>query len=147
MLYEVITKELWGENHPDYLMVLNNIALNYTELKDYEEALKIDTEIVDKRKRLLGQNHPDYLVSLINLAITEFNVGQLDSSSVHYSEYYNSRITSYNVCYTKLLRIPLKKQALTWFLVGLMPNHYRKGVIGTILIPMPLFLLIQTISL
>ncbi len=82
-------KELWGENHPDYLMVLNNIALNYTELKDYEEALKIDTEIVDKRKRLLGQNHPDYLVSLINLAITEFNVGQLDSSSVHYSEYYN----------------------------------------------------------
>ncbi|CAE6529315.1 unnamed protein product [Rhizoctonia solani] len=73
---EVFKQEL-GEDHPETLRCMNNIATAYTALGRYE-AEKIMVQVVDARKRILGEEHPSTLRCMSNLADNYRRLGQLD---------------------------------------------------------------------
>lgn len=64
-----LAKESAGEEHPNYLISLNNLGLLYYKLDNYAEALPLYQEALQKWKRVLGEEHPSYITALNNLAI------------------------------------------------------------------------------
>ncbi|ORY50598.1 TPR-like protein [Rhizoclosmatium globosum] len=61
-------KRVLGQDHPDTLSSLNNLALLYKSQGKYEQAEPMYIECLETSKRVLGQEHPDILSSLSNLA-------------------------------------------------------------------------------
>ncbi|KAJ6530021.1 kinase-like domain-containing protein, partial [Mycena vulgaris] len=57
-----------GENHPDTLSSMYNLALAYSGLHKFKEAQELGLATMQKRKQVLGENHPDTLSSMYNLA-------------------------------------------------------------------------------
>ena len=56
-------KETLGENHPDTLASLNNLANSYSVLGEYNKALELKNAVYNARKVILGETHPDTLAS------------------------------------------------------------------------------------
>ena len=63
-----ICEELYGKEHPDYALSLNNLALYNSSLGNYSEAIRLGVEAMNIRERVYGREHPDYANSLNNLA-------------------------------------------------------------------------------
>jgi len=57
-----------GNDHPDTLISLNNLADLFKDKGDYESALPLYKECLAKRRLVLGNDHPDTLTSIFNLA-------------------------------------------------------------------------------
>ena len=57
-----------GSNQSNCAMSLNNLAMYYSALGDYNEAIRLGTEAMEVSKRVLGSDHPNYAMSLNNLA-------------------------------------------------------------------------------
>jgi tetratricopeptide (TPR) repeat protein len=53
-----------------------NLAVTYYEQKRWEEAEKLELQVVEARKRVLGPEHPDTLTSMHNLAYTYMGQGR-----------------------------------------------------------------------
>ena len=47
-----------GQEHPDTLVSMNNVALNLKDKGENEKAISLMEECVRKRKQVLGQDHP-----------------------------------------------------------------------------------------
>lgn len=76
--------ETVGRNHDDALEVLknlNNIAIQYDEMKNADRCIQLLQKIFDIRFSVLGATHPDTRLSLYNLAITHKNIGNLDEAA------------------------------------------------------------------
>ncbi|KAH8833157.1 hypothetical protein DL96DRAFT_710944 [Flagelloscypha sp. PMI_526] len=67
---------LFGPEHPKTLSNMNNLAINYFNLAQHAEALKLGQRVVELRRRILGPEHPDTLNSMSNLAATYSNIAQ-----------------------------------------------------------------------
>ena len=52
-------KRVLGEDHPDTLISLNNLAGLFERKGEYDRALPLYEECLAKRKRVLGEDHPD----------------------------------------------------------------------------------------
>ena len=61
-----ISKKLYQEE--DLANYLTGLALYYSELGDYAEAIRLGTEAMNIRKEVYGEKHQDYATSLNNLA-------------------------------------------------------------------------------
>ena len=60
---------LLGQNHPDTLTSLEQLALTVCHLEGHaEDAVRLMTEVVLTRSRILGEEHPSTLRSLAGLA-------------------------------------------------------------------------------
>ena len=57
------------ENHPDYAISLNNLALLYESMGEYARAESLFRQALEISKKTLGEAHPDYAHSLNNLAL------------------------------------------------------------------------------
>ena len=57
-----------GEEHPDTLSIMVNLATTYWNQGQWKEADKLEVQIMQKRKKRLGEEHPDTLTSMGNLA-------------------------------------------------------------------------------
>ncbi|KAL9610367.1 MAG: hypothetical protein Q9167_004937 [Letrouitia subvulpina] len=57
-----------GEEHPDTLKSIHNLAIIYKSQGRYKEAEALEVQVLDIRKSVLGEEHP--LKSMNNLAIT-----------------------------------------------------------------------------
>ena len=64
-----------GEEHPDTIRTLNNLAGTYSKLGDRRRALELEEKVYSLRCRILGEEHPDTLTSLNNLAGTYSGLG------------------------------------------------------------------------
>ena len=64
-----------GEEHPDTLSSLSNLALTYGDLGNYQKALELQEKAYTLCCRILGEEHPDTLASLNNLASTYGDLG------------------------------------------------------------------------
>ena len=68
-------KDEYGENHPNTLSTLNNLASTYSDLGNHQKALELKQQVYERRKEVLGENHPNTLLTLNNLASTYSNLG------------------------------------------------------------------------
>ena len=84
-------KEILGENHPDTLTSLNNLAITYSSLGDYNKALEMKNAVYNARKEILGEKHPDTLASLNNLASSYSYLGDYNKACELQNAAYNAR--------------------------------------------------------
>jgi len=72
----VVNKRTLGEEHPDTLGSMHNLANCYREVGRRQEALELLEKVVVARRRTLGEEHPDTLRSMHALAIRYSEVGR-----------------------------------------------------------------------
>ena len=65
-----IRLEILGEEHPDTLTSMNNLAATLEAQGDAEGARRLQEQVLEVRRRVLGEEHPDTLTSMGNLALT-----------------------------------------------------------------------------
>jgi Flp pilus assembly protein TadD len=70
-------KRLQGDEHPDTLTSMNNLAGTLKAQGDLPGARRLQEAVLKAMKRLLGDEHPDTLGSMSNLAITLQGQGDL----------------------------------------------------------------------
>ena len=63
-------KILLGEDHPDTLNSMANLADLLFSQNRWKEAEELEIQVIEKRRRVLGEEHPDTLVIMHNLAMT-----------------------------------------------------------------------------
>ena len=64
------SKGVLGQDHPDTLTSMANLASTYRNQARWKEAEELFVKVMEARKGVLGQDHPDTLTSLANLAFT-----------------------------------------------------------------------------
>jgi hypothetical protein len=62
---EVLAKRIriQGEDHPETLTAMYNLALTLREQGDDVTALSLEVEVLEKRRKVLGNEHPDTLLA------------------------------------------------------------------------------------
>ena len=60
--------KILGEEHPDTLTTLNNLATTYYQLGDLEKAAEMFEKVYSLFCKILGEEHPDTLSVQNNLA-------------------------------------------------------------------------------
>lgn len=55
-----------GEEHPDTLISMANLALTYSNQGQSKEAEKLLVQVIETEKRVLSKAHPDVLISKTN---------------------------------------------------------------------------------
>ncbi|KAJ7496428.1 hypothetical protein FB451DRAFT_1549581 [Mycena latifolia] len=69
-------KKVLGEDHPDTLLTMENLAYTYFKLGQHKEAEELRVTLIKKQKQVLGEDHPDTLLTMGNLASTYSSLGQ-----------------------------------------------------------------------
>ncbi len=70
--------EHFGDRHPSTALSLNNLAVLYYSMGQYDRALPLHESALEIRKSELGDRHPDTATSLNNLAELYRSIGQYD---------------------------------------------------------------------
>jgi tetratricopeptide (TPR) repeat protein len=70
------TTRALGENHPDTLGSMSNLAITYRNRGRFKEAEELVVQVLEVRKRVFGEDHPDTLTSMNNLALTYWAQGR-----------------------------------------------------------------------
>ncbi len=65
-----VRRRVLGEDHPDTLTSMNNLANDLWALGDASGARELHEEALSIRRRVLGEEHPSTLSSLHNLCVT-----------------------------------------------------------------------------
>jgi hypothetical protein len=73
-------RRVLGDDHPDTLTTMNNLAETRHDLGDLQGARELLEQVLDASRRLLGPEHPDTLISMNNLAETRHDLGDLDGA-------------------------------------------------------------------
>ena len=73
-------KKLLGAEHPDTLLSMGNLAINYYDQGKFNEAEQLEVQVLDMWKKLLGAEHPKTLTSMGNLASTYRDQGKFDKA-------------------------------------------------------------------
>ena len=72
--------------HPDIASTLNNLGNSYTEMEDYQEAVKLHIQSLKMKKAIHGINttHPDIASSLGNLGHCYMKMGNYQEAAMCY---------------------------------------------------------------
>ncbi len=70
-----VRRRALGEEHPDTLMSMNNLAETLRDLGDTSRARELHETALAVRRRVLGEEHPDTLNSMSNLAALLWDLG------------------------------------------------------------------------
>jgi tetratricopeptide (TPR) repeat protein len=65
-----------GEEHPDTLTAMVNLAATYWNQGRSKEAEELFVKVMEARSRVLGEEHPSTLTAIANLAATYWNQGR-----------------------------------------------------------------------
>ena len=57
-----------GEDHPETIISLNNLAICYSAVGDYEKALEYGEKAYSQSEKVLGEDHPDTIRRRRNLS-------------------------------------------------------------------------------
>jgi uncharacterized protein involved in tolerance to divalent cations len=69
-----------GEEHPDTLTSMSNLASTYWNQGKLNEAEGLQVMVMETSLRVLGEEHPDTLTIMSNLASTYRNQGKLNEA-------------------------------------------------------------------
>ncbi|KAJ7694259.1 hypothetical protein B0H14DRAFT_2651109 [Mycena olivaceomarginata] len=75
-------KHVLGEEHPDTLTSMANLAATYWNQGHWKDAEALEVVVMEKRKHVLGEEHPDTLTSMANLAATYRHQGRWKDAEV-----------------------------------------------------------------
>jgi hypothetical protein len=64
------SRRVLGEEHPDTLTSMNNLALTLYASGDLPGAREACEQVLDGRRRVLGEKHPDTVASAWDLFLT-----------------------------------------------------------------------------
>jgi tetratricopeptide (TPR) repeat protein len=81
-----LRRRLLGEDHPDTLSVMNDLAYLYRAEGKYAQAEPLASKVLEVRRRLLGEEHQDTLRSMNVLGLlyrSEGKTPQAEALSVH----------------------------------------------------------------
>ena len=73
-------EKTFGEEHPDTLVALCNLALAYSDLGKYEKAFELNEKCYEISCRILGEEHPTTLTVLGNLALAYSVLGNYEKA-------------------------------------------------------------------
>ncbi|KAF8143450.1 hypothetical protein K438DRAFT_1783749 [Mycena galopus ATCC 62051] len=62
--------EILGDDHPETLTVMNNLASTYQSLGQIQDAEQLQLVVLERRRKILGAEHINTLTAMNNLAIT-----------------------------------------------------------------------------
>jgi hypothetical protein len=79
--YDILQK--FGEDHPDTLTRMSNLALTYRNQGKLEDDADLNERVLEAWERTLGEEHPDTLTSMSYLAWTYEELGRERSSRSH----------------------------------------------------------------
>ena len=71
-----ICEKLYGKEHPDYALSLNNLAGYNSSLGNYSEAIRLGTEALNIYEKVYGKENEEYLYSLSMLFMMFFRAGK-----------------------------------------------------------------------
>ncbi|KAJ3270862.1 hypothetical protein HK104_004830 [Borealophlyctis nickersoniae] len=71
-------RRVLGEDHPDTLDTVGNLAFSYNEQGKYEKAEPLYVDCLERRRLVLGEDHPRTLLSINNLAASYINQRKYD---------------------------------------------------------------------
>jgi hypothetical protein len=71
-------KRILGEEHPQTLTIMDDLALVLRNTKQWKEAEELCLQVIWTRKRVQGVKHPDTLSSIANLQSTYRDQGHLE---------------------------------------------------------------------
>ena len=72
---------------------MGNLASTYRNQGRWEEAEKLEVQVMETRKTKLGADHPDTLTSMANLASTYRNQGRWEEAEKLYVQVMETRKT------------------------------------------------------
>jgi tetratricopeptide (TPR) repeat protein/CHAT domain-containing protein len=75
-----IYKKALGKEHLDFATSLNNLAIIYNKIGQYEKALQLQEQSLAIYKKALGEEHPNVAISLNNIAQLYYNLGQYEKA-------------------------------------------------------------------
>ena len=70
------SKRVLGEEHPNTLTSMKNLASTYRKQGRWKEAVSLDVQVMEVRKRVLGEDHPSTLISMDDLAFIWKHMGR-----------------------------------------------------------------------
>jgi eukaryotic-like serine/threonine-protein kinase len=76
----VLNRDGVGEEHPDTLTSMNNLASTLWDQGDLNGARQLQEKVLEVRRRTLGEEHPNTLTSMNNLASTLRDQGDLNGA-------------------------------------------------------------------
>jgi tetratricopeptide (TPR) repeat protein len=74
-------RRILGEEHPDTIMAMNNLANTLGDQGQLEEAAEMFKKVVEKMRWILGEEHPYTITAMNNLACIFGDQGQLDEAA------------------------------------------------------------------
>ena len=89
-MLQILETEL-GPEHPSIATTLNNLALLYLHMGDYEQALPLYQRALDIYEKVLGPQHPDVATTLNNLAGFYRHMGDYEQALPLYQRALNIR--------------------------------------------------------
>ena len=75
-----VIEDVLGTDHPDTLMVRNNLAFAYHSVGRFDEAIELYERVLADQKWVLGPDHPNTLTTRSNLAGAYRSVGRFDEA-------------------------------------------------------------------
>ena len=87
-----VVESILGADHPDTLVLRNNLAGAYQAAGRLGEAITLYAAVIADRSRVLGPNHPQTLTSRNNLALAHQRAGRLSQAISLYKEVVADRV-------------------------------------------------------
>ena len=75
-----VIEDVLGTDHPDTLMVRNNLAFAYHSVGRFDEAIELYERVLADQERVLGPDHPKTLTTCNNLAVAYHSAGRFDEA-------------------------------------------------------------------
>jgi tetratricopeptide (TPR) repeat protein len=72
---------LRGEEHPDTIWAMRNLANSFGDLGKLDEAASMQREVLEKLRRIFGKEHPSTIAAMNDLAVTLRDQGKLDEAA------------------------------------------------------------------
>ncbi|KAF8133603.1 hypothetical protein K438DRAFT_1739049 [Mycena galopus ATCC 62051] len=73
-------REILGDDHPDTMIAMNNLAYTYHSLGQFEEAEQLELVALEKQRKILSDEHPDTLTTMNYLASTYHSLGRFEDA-------------------------------------------------------------------
>jgi hypothetical protein len=71
-------RRIQGEEHPDTLTTMDNLALTYQDQGKPVDAAQLQEKVLEARRRIQGEEHPRTLTTMNNLALLTYqNQGRI----------------------------------------------------------------------